>query len=696
MRRMLFALVVLLVASFASPAAAEQGSWQPRLSLYPGQFYSIAFASETTVWAAGPGGILLAEDGGASWNWTLNTSLRAVDAAGDGLHGWAVGPGGAIFATSDGGRTWARQQSGTDIDLGAVGAFDAQRAIAIGSRYQLPEPFPSNVVLHTEDGGLTWREGQLVGKYQIWSFAVLPGSSKTWLSALKCIPDENALDGCDSEYVLLVSSDGGKTWDEINSGQLLMSLQFASPSVGWAATSGALLRTSDGGKSWKVAREIPYTAYVAAISVFSDDAVVILLADVNGPSQQIAKTTDAGATWTDIGGPIRFTSRLSYFDEVHAVRVNLDQAVQSSNDGGATWQPAALPACAKLPLPFHFLDPMNGWVSATKLLRTHDGGASWEVISDLQFESIDFVSASEGWAAWTDCGTYTGPCQGVVMHSIDGGATWTEQIRHEGSSTPGVTFVDRLNGWVWLGADKPVLHTRDGGLTWSEQQPPGSHPVFVDASTVWAATEPALTGSSIVSLFVSRDGGDTWSAAGNVLSQGCGSYDRLLAVDAAHAWFLSSCQESHLFRTIDGGATWQEASSSNGHYEYLSFFSPTDGLAVRFDGQYQLLRTHDGGSTWVDEPVPASSDGLQGYLFTDPWHGWLMQSTGGIAQRGGPTELLKEVLYSYSTATPPSFVMPGTGEKHDSQTPTAAFAALGALGVLLVGFGGLARLRSRR
>ena len=62
MRRLLLLFGVLLVASLAwvaGEAKAEQGNWQPRLSLYSGQFDSVAFISQDVVLARGAGGILL-------------------------------------------------------------------------------------------------------------------------------------------------------------------------------------------------------------------------------------------------------------------------------------------------------------------------------------------------------------------------------------------------------------------------------------------------------------------------------------------------------------------------------------------------------------------------------------------------------------------------------------------------------------
>ena len=683
MRRAIIPLVALVLTSLASPAAAEQGSWQPRLSLYSGQFRNIEFASATTAWAAGPGGLLLSNDGGASWQWTLNTPLRASDAAKDGLQGWAVGPGGAIFATSDGGATWTQQHPNIALDFSAIGALDAERAIAFGR----PAGGPT-LPIYTVDGGLKWQRGQFSRQLDFDSLAVLKGTSRAWASATRCTsPSE-----CAGEGVLLASEDAGKTWDEIAAGQQLFDLQFVSASTGWAIGGDALFRTTNGGRTWSVLRT--GGSFVNALS----DNVVFLKEINSGNAAQIVKTLDGGATWTNVGAPRVGVTALRYFDAQHAVRSALDQTVEFSSDGGATWQAASVPAFAtRVGIAFDFIDPSDGWAAGTKLLRTRDGGASWQAVSALQLRSVDFVSPAEGWAALTDCGDFTGPCQAVVFHSIDGGATWTEQVRHDASDTPEVHFVDRLNGWVTLGQDKPVLHTRDGGVTWSEQRPPGTRLAFANATDVWAATDPSITGGSVVS-FVSRDGGDTWSPARSVLSQGCGSFDRLLAVDAAHAWFLSSCQDSHLFRTVDGGVSWQEVSMSGGRYQYMAFFSATDGVGVRADGQAQLFRTRDGGSTWVDEAIPPSTGGIQSYLFTDLYHGWLMQQTGGEARRGGPTDIVKQVFYSYSTAAPPTppVVLPGTGMGHSASSTAMPLVALGVFGVLLLGAGGIVGILRRR
>ena len=132
------------------------------------------FLDEAHGWLVGAGStILQTSDGGASWragevlgltqrvpsqppaqsvvravSQTDAPSLRlnAVSFA-DARHGWAVGAGGAVLATSDGGRTWQTQTSGTESDLFDVKFFDEREGWAVGS---------DGAAIHTLDGGATW------------------------------------------------------------------------------------------------------------------------------------------------------------------------------------------------------------------------------------------------------------------------------------------------------------------------------------------------------------------------------------------------------------------------------------------------------------------------------------------------------------------------------------------------------------
>ena len=77
----------------------------------------------------------------------LSVRVNAVSFA-DARRGWAVGSGGLVLATTDGGRSWRVQQSGTESNLFDVKFFDEREGRAVGG---------DGVAIHTTDGGATWR-----------------------------------------------------------------------------------------------------------------------------------------------------------------------------------------------------------------------------------------------------------------------------------------------------------------------------------------------------------------------------------------------------------------------------------------------------------------------------------------------------------------------------------------------------------
>ncbi len=86
---------------------------------------------------------------------------------------------------------------------------------------------------------------------------------------------------------------------------------------------------------------------------------------------------------------------------------------------------------------------------------------------DAAVHAIQFVDASEGWAVGDE---------GVVWHSIDGGATWERQKTGTRASLRGVHFQTPYTGWAVGRIESPnggpsigvMLRTSDGGLKWEE------------------------------------------------------------------------------------------------------------------------------------------------------------------------------------------------------------------------------------
>jgi photosystem II stability/assembly factor-like uncharacterized protein len=71
--------------------------------------------------------------------------------------GWAVGDRGTILATTDGGRQWFAQVSGTSHPLMAVNFHDDRSGWAVGGTIEPPLKISRGVLFRTSNGGKTWQ-----------------------------------------------------------------------------------------------------------------------------------------------------------------------------------------------------------------------------------------------------------------------------------------------------------------------------------------------------------------------------------------------------------------------------------------------------------------------------------------------------------------------------------------------------------
>ena len=76
------------------------------------------------------------------------------------------------------------------------------------------------------------------------------------------------------------------------------------------------------------------------------------------------------------------------------------------------------------------------------LLRTSDGGTTWDVLPILTSEilwSAEFVNESAAWV----CGT-----QGTLLFSKDHGETWAQQVVNTSKYLKSIEFINDSVGWV--------------------------------------------------------------------------------------------------------------------------------------------------------------------------------------------------------------------------------------------------------
>jgi photosystem II stability/assembly factor-like uncharacterized protein len=327
-----------------------------------------------------------------------------------------------------------------------------------------------------------------------------------------------------------------------------------------------------------------------------------------------------------------------------------DVLLASSTDGGTTWQvrnnhlPADIGPADRSLTQMEFVGN-TGYLwgvaagSGQPLWVTQDGGTTWVEASigpdvlDVSAIDLDVWALSETSCATTGSST---SCPVTLDQSLDGGTTWTAMgqlpggVQYLGNqSAPQVELarITKTRAYVLTDATQggglrwQVEFTDDSGATWTQRPVPCAGPnglaselAASSTTDLWLLCEGAFSaGTQQKELFRSNDGGHSWqltastpggsvAAVGSVPEDGYvdpPGHHNLAVASPTTAWF--DVLRTGLFKTTDGGATWVSVASleaagfPSGGYGNLTFLSPTEGWICSYG--VGLWHTDD-GSIW--------------------------------------------------------------------------------------------------
>jgi photosystem II stability/assembly factor-like uncharacterized protein len=336
-----------------------------------------------------------------------------------------------------------------------------------------------------------------------------------------------------------------------------------------------------------------------------------------------------------------------------------------TTDGGATWTDVSPPSVANRT--WHhaqfFLDANHAWVG--EVSRTADACVT---------QLTTFVT-SNGGQTWQQGGT-------IALKT----ATPTDDVFNVGGAADGMDFVDAQHGWLMVtsppsnpqpGAmiDATTLYsTTDGGLHWklvatnpgqlalttspgcqSSGYAPASDAVFDSATSGWLAIACA-TG---VAPLRTDDGGATWTV--KPLSCRCQVWQAEY-LDASDAVFTGTQGSTSLVTTGDGGISWAQRTVPRAALALFSFLNRRDGWMVGIEQLAKgydtvVYRTTDGGQSWslLGKPGFASATSspeayypIQAMQFVDAHTGFVV--LGQEAAPGGATDPTAPQLQILTTA----------------------------------------------
>jgi len=486
----------------------------------------------------------------------------------------------AVFVSEDGGGSWRRADFPGSARMSAIAtsSFNPNAAyVSYGPFRGAPGREPGDFgVAKTVDRGRTWQK--------VWS---------------------------DSNAHPAANVDGGWVTERFGPGwgenPLALGVAPTNPDICYGTDYGRTMRTLDAGKTWRAvnARKLPGGATTTGLDVttcygvhfdpFDPAHVLVSYTDIG-----LMESTDGGASWrtaTQKGVPDRWVNTTYWLEFDPAVKGRLWAVMSGTHD---------------LPRPKMWRRMSPGRFGGG-VLRSDDGGASWEVLQGgLPATAATHIVLDRRSPAESRVLYVAGFGKGVFK-SGDGGKTWSlKNSGIEGQEPFAWRLAEDRDGALYLVAarrsdddsigtpnDGALYRSTDGAESWARLALPegvnGPNGITVDARdpkrlylAVWARARSGGGG-----IYLSTDGGTSWK---NVLSRDQFIYD--VTADPANPSVLYACGfSSSAWRSTDRGETWARIPGYNFKWGHRVIADPHNPGMIYI--------TTFGGSVWYG---PAAGD----------------------------------------------------------------------------------------
>ena len=530
---------------------------------------------------------------------------------------------GKVYRSVDGGRTWEERINGIlegqglsirgiTIEQGNSDVIYAAGEIASWVWAGRERTFSNSdmtrgVVYKSTDAGLHWEavwRGDNLARY-VW---IDPRDHDTLYVSTGIFDREAANSdpetGIPGGVGVLKSTDGGKTWFQVNEGlgSLYVGSLFMHPRnpdillAGAAkneyAGGGGIYLTTDGGAHWQYVGGREVTSVEFALS---DPGIAYA-----GGDGEFYRSEDGGLTWRRVppegpwgprgirtGFPIDF--QVDPRDPYRIFANNYGGGNFLSEDGGQTWVSAST-GYTGAGVSGLAMDAQNAAhlfaTGSAGPFRSMDGGRSWEGLNPGNTPGFWMIALDPANTAHV----LTAMSEGVVYESMDGGLHW-EIILDIMSEITEQHLVGKMDLFQGLWA-----------LEFSPSDPSKVYAGFANGNCASLGDPAPCRESILVSMATSEDGGHTWTRRTGTPFEGFSVMSVIAHPTTPDVVWVATAAQG-IFQTSDGGTTWEKLPTVNDVESerrlrtLVADPSEPDTLYAGTAGG-GAFKSEDGGMTW--------------------------------------------------------------------------------------------------
>ena len=189
------------------------------------------------------------------------------------------------------------------------------------------------------------------------------------------------------------------------------------------------------------------------------------------------------------------------------------------------------------------------------------------------------------------------------------GNLWTNYNTPDQWGGSDISVFDKRNIWFCTGEGK-VYHTSDGGINWEVQFKDTVNAPFFNFIKFFDKDNGIVVGDAISALspaviLKTTDGGNNWISINDNYLIGEFSRDVFFPIEfpSLSVGYYYGSRNNKLYKTIDGGNSWQIVSLSDGINKayMLKFYNENIGILVSdiHPGNDSIYRTINGGDSWT-------------------------------------------------------------------------------------------------